>query len=128
LQLLPHTLYENKAVTNVGELLYVIPEGEESVAGDYEITATSQGGFTCGGIDFRHTGCFAHVGMNIMANAYSSYAVYCATVLAPHLGWKAHERRRDVFTRLYANTKIVPPIKRRAFIQLDQRNGNRISG
>jgi hypothetical protein len=123
-QLLPHTLYENKAVPNVGELLYVIPEGDDSVAGDCEITATSPDRFTCGGFDFSHTGSFGHVGRNVLANAYSSYAVYCATVLIPHLGWNAHERRRDVFTRVYTNAKITPHIKRIAFIQIDQRKGS----
>jgi hypothetical protein len=122
--LLPHTIYENKAIPNVGELLYVIPEGEDSVAGDCEVTATYPGRFTCGGFDFSHTGCFGHVGSNIIAHAYSSYAVYCATILIPHLGWSIHERRRDVFTRIYTNSKITPHLKRLGFIQIDQRDGS----
>jgi hypothetical protein len=121
--LLPVTIYENRFEPNVGNWLYIVPESDSVVAEHKEITNVSHNGFSCGEYHFSCTGSFGHVGKNITANAYSSIAAYWAVKLIPKLGWSAHERRRDVFTRLYTNARLTPNIKRHAFIQIDHRDG-----
>lgn len=121
--LLPLAVYENRVEPAMGDWFYVVPESDAVVADMMEVTEVSRNGFSCGDYHFSCTGSFGHVGKNITANAYSSIAAYWAVVLIPKLGWMTHERRRDVFTRLYTNARINPHIKRMAFIQIDHRDG-----
>lgn len=121
--LLPVALYENRVTPAVGEWFYVVPESDSVVAELMEVTGVSANGFSCGEFSFSLTGSFGHVGRSMAANAYSSLAAYWAVTLIPKLGWDAHTRRRDVFTRLYTNGRIMPYIKRIAFIQIDHRDG-----
>jgi hypothetical protein len=122
--LLPIAVYENRVEPSMGDWFYVVPESDSVVAEVMEVTDVSRNGFSCGEYHFSSTGSFGHVGSNIIANAYSSIAAYWAVKLIPKLGWEAHKRRRDVFTRLYTNARITPHIKRMAFIQIDHRDGN----
>jgi hypothetical protein len=122
--LLPLAVYENRLEPAVGDWLYVVPESDSVVADLMEVTDVSRNVFSCGEYHFSLTGCFGHVGANVMANAYSSLAAYWAVKLIPRLGWAEHHHRRDVFWRLYSNAKVTPHIKRNAFIQIDHRDGN----
>jgi hypothetical protein len=120
--MLPFVVYQNRVEPMLGDWFYVVPESDSIVAEVREVTDVSHSGFSCGEFSFSSTGSFGHVGRNIAANAYSSLAAYWAVTLIPSLGWRAHEQRRDVFTRLYTNAKITPHIKRIAYIQIDHRD------
>lgn len=122
--MLPIAVYQNRVEPAVGDWFYVVPVSDSIVAEVMEVTEVSRNGFSCGEYHFSCTGSFGHVGTNVMANAYSSVAAYWAVNLIPKLGWRAHDLRRDVFTRLYTNARITPHIKRVAFIQIDHRDGN----
>jgi hypothetical protein len=121
--LLPIAVYENRIEPAMGDWFYVVPESDSIEAGLMEVTEVYGNGFACGEHRFTCTGCFGRVGRNLTVNAHSSIAAYWAVVLIPKLGWKAHERRRDVFMRVYTNARIKPHIKRMAFIQIDHRDG-----
>jgi hypothetical protein len=121
--LLPLAVYENRVEPAIGDWFYVVPESDAVVADIMEVTEVSRNGFSCGDYHFSCTGSFGHVGKNLTANAYSGIAAYWAVVLIPKLGWRTHERRRDVFTRVYTNARIKPHIKRIAFIQIDHVDG-----
>lgn len=123
--LLPVSIYENPVIPAVGEWFYVVPENDSVVAEVMEVTEVMDRRFICGGYEFARTGSFGQVGNSLSANAYSSLAAYWAVVLIPKLGWEAHHRR-DVFTRVYTNARVTPHLKRRAFIQIDHRDGNMV--
>ncbi len=122
--LLPFAIYDNRIEPTMGDWFYVVPESDSVVADVMEVTDVSRNGFSCGDYHFLRTGCFGHVGLNIKANAYSSVAAYWAVTRIPMLGWTMHERRRDVFMRFYTNSRITPIIQRRAYLQIDHREGN----
>jgi hypothetical protein len=122
--MLPIAVYQNRVEPAVGDWFYVVPVSDSIVAEVMEVTEISRNGFSCGEYHFSCTGSFGHVGISVIANAYSSLAAYWAVVLIPKLGWEADKRRRDVFSRLYTNARIKPHIKRKAFIQIDHRDGN----
>jgi hypothetical protein len=122
--MLPIAVYQNRVEPAMGDWFYVVPESDSIVADVMEVTDVSRNGFSCGEFHFSSTGSFGHVGKNVIANAYSSLAAYWAVTMIPKLGWRAHEQRRDVFTRLYTNARITPHIKRTAYIQIDHYEGN----
>jgi hypothetical protein len=120
--MLPTAVYQNRVEPAVGDWFYVVPESDSVVAEVMEVTEASHNGFSCGEYRFTSTGSFGHVGRNVYANAYSSLAAYWAVTLIPKLGWRVHELRRDVFTRLYTNARIAPHLKRTAYLQIDHRD------
>lgn len=124
--MLPIAVYQNRVEPAMGDWFYVVPESDSVVAEVMEVTEVSRNGFACGEYNFSCTGSFGHVGANVMANAYSSHAAYWAVKLIPKLGWRSHEQRRDVFTRLYTNARITPHLKRIALIQIDHRDDSLI--
>lgn len=122
--LLPTSIYENPVYPAVGDWFYVVPESDAVVAEVMEVTESRDYRFTCGGYEFNRTSSFGQVGAAMAANAYSSVAAYWAVKLIPNLGWNAHNRRKDVFTRIHTNARITPHIKRVAYLQIDHREGN----
>jgi hypothetical protein len=122
--LLPPEIYENRIELNIGDWLYVVPESDSVVAEMMEVTDVSAGRFVCGDYDLSCTRAFGRVGRSMAANAYSSLAAYWAVQIIPNLGWTAHERRKDVFYRIYTNAKVTPHIKRVAFLQIDHYDGD----
>lgn len=121
--ILPRLIYENRVQPKVGDFLYVVPKSDSVVAERREVTEVSGYGFEIGEYHFSWTGNAAHVGSGGLANAYDSESAYHAIkIMSGTSGWMQYPRRRDVFYRAYVNSKISPPLKSTAFIQIDHAN------
>lgn len=120
---LPRAIYSNRVEPKEGDFVYVVPQNDSIEARMREVTSVSAGTFEAEGYHFSWTRSACHLGHSVLADAYESVASYQTIRCFLDDGWTQRTPRRDVFSKVYVNSRIKPSYKTEAFVQIDHDMG-----